>query len=134
MNLMLHIVRKDFLRLRWPLAGGLALVAANLAIGFAVILADGLGGWSNERLQEVTTGLLGLQLLATFVLTAMLVQEDGLVGSTQFWLTRPISNARLLAAKLAGWVLLLWLPAVVLTLPWWIACGFGAGAGNGDRP
>ena len=32
-------------------------------------------------------------------LAALLVQEDALVGTAQFWVTRPIAGARLLAAK-----------------------------------
>jgi hypothetical protein len=127
MSLVLHIVWKDARRLRWPLAAWLTLVALNLAIGFSLVLGGGLGDWPVARLQDITGGLAVLELGLTFVLTALLVQEDGLVGSTAFWLTRPIARGRLLAAKLAGWFLLLWLPGLVLTLPWWLTCGFDAG-------
>jgi hypothetical protein len=124
-RLVLHIVRKDFRRLRWPLAGWLVIVVARLGIGFSLVLSGGFGGMSDDQLNLVSLGLLALGLLLTFVLTAMLVQEDALVGETQFWLTRPISGSRLLGGKLAGWFLLLWLPAFVVTLPWWLTCGFG---------
>jgi hypothetical protein len=125
MKLVLHIVWKDCRRLRWPLALWLFLVALKIGIGFSLILTGGFAGLSASRLQDVTTELAGVASLLTIVLTAMLVQEDSLVGTTQFWLTRPISRWRLLVAKLAGWVLLLYLPAVVLSLPWWLTCAFG---------
>lgn len=125
MRLVLHIVGKDFRRLRWPLGGWLAVVAARLGIGFSLVMSGGFLGMADNRLQALTTALLVLGLLLTFVLTAMLVQEDSLVGATQFWPTRPISGARLLGAKTVGWLLLLWLPAVVVTLPWWLTCAFG---------
>ena len=125
MKLVLHMVRKDFLRLRWPLAGWLVLVAAKLGLGFALVLGADLLGWKNDSMTSVVVGGFVLERVMTFVLVAMLVLEDALVGSTQFWTTRPISGARLLAAKLAGGLLLLWLPEVLLTLPWWLTCGFG---------
>lgn len=125
MKLILHIVRKDFRRMRWPLAGWLTVVLARLGIGFSLVLKGGFGGMTDLQLDSLTGALLALDLLLTFVLTAMLVQEDALVGETQFWLTRPISGMRLLAGKLTGWFLLLWLPAFAVTLPWWLTCGFG---------
>ena len=126
MSLILHIVRKDFRRLRWPLAGWLLVVLARLGIGFSLVLSGGFGAMSDLQFRNLSEGLLVLGLLLTFVLTAMLVQEDALVGESSFWLTRPISGSRLLGGKLAGWFLLLWLPAFVVTLPWWLTCGFGA--------
>ncbi len=126
MKLVLAIVRKDFWRLRWMLAVWLAVAALRLGVGFSIIFGVGTDGQALARwLQDIANGLMVLGLVFTWMLTALLVQEDLLVGSTQFWVTRPISGARLLGAKVAGWLLLLWLPAVVLTLPWWLTCGFG---------
>jgi hypothetical protein len=126
-KLVLHIVRKDLRRLRWPLAAWLALVAAKIGFGFMLIFSDAVNGDLRDRADDLVKGGMLLEGLLTFFLTAMLVQEDSLVGSSQFWLTRPIAGARLLGAKLAGFLLLLWLPAVVLMLPWWFTCGFGPG-------
>jgi hypothetical protein len=61
----------------------------------------------------------------SFVLAAALIQEDLLVGTSAFWVTRPISGARLLRAKLLGLVLIFGLLPLLITLPWWWWCGFG---------
>ncbi len=137
MKLVWHIVWKDFLRLRWGLAAWWAVIALKLGLGFALILFLGDAQWTqsgqphpfwSDNWLGTTLPLIALlEGFLAFFLTAMLVKEDGLVGTKQFWITRPISPGRLLAAKCAGWVLMLWLSAVVLILPWWLACGFGAG-------
>jgi len=102
MNLTLHIVLKDLRRLRWPLAVRLLIIALKLGIGFSFVLTGGFSVMPVEWIKFLPQALLGGELAFTFVLTAMLVHEDSLVGTTQFWLTRPISGARLLGAKLAG--------------------------------
>ena len=90
--------------------------------------------FEQARRIETLAALGVLERLSVFFLTALLVQEDNLVSTSPFWVTRSISNARLLAAKFAGWLALLWLPAVVLTLPWWLVCGDGeCCGGGGDR-
>jgi hypothetical protein len=114
MKLMLHIVRKDLRRLRWYLAAWLAVVAARYAIGYAVIWGSVISG-DTFRWLEVVVGAMGAgEVIAMFFVTALLVQGDALVGSRQFWLTRPISGWRLLGAKILGAVLLLLAPALAL--------------------
>lgn len=127
MRLVLHIVAKDLRRLRWPLLLWLVITAVPLVFGFSMVLG---GDFDQALLQKLEPATLILRLLAgvaTFFLTAQLIQEDGLVGTTQFWSTRPIAHRRLLAAKFTGWWLMLGLPPVLLALPWWVTCGFGAG-------
>jgi hypothetical protein len=59
-----------------------------------------------------------------YLLAGALLLEDPLVGTRQFWTTRPIANLRLLTAKvLAAAVLFVAAPAVVLGILW-----IGAGA------
>ena len=57
MNPVLHIVRKDLLRLRWQLAVWLLVVGLKLGIGFSLVLGGGFGGFSTDRLQALTLGL-----------------------------------------------------------------------------
>ncbi|HTL66632.1 MAG TPA: hypothetical protein VL200_03130 [Lacunisphaera sp.] len=52
--------------------------------------------------------------------------EDAVCDSDAFWMTRPISPGRLLAAKATGLVLMSLLP-VAVTLPWWLGLGYDAG-------
>jgi hypothetical protein len=66
-----------------------------------------------------------IQMVSAYLMTAAFVQEDAVAGSQAFWVTRPISGARLLGAKLVGLVLLLWLPPLAVALPWWLIFGFG---------
>jgi hypothetical protein len=125
MNLTFWIVRKDFLRLRGGLALWLLVLAAQDALGFSLLFTDGGDGTATLASAEALAHVLaGAGFALTFFLTARLVQEDGLTGTRQFWVTRPISARRLLAAKLLGGGLLLGLPAALMALPWWLTCGF----------
>jgi hypothetical protein len=91
---ILHIVRKDLLRLRYL-----------VALWFVVLIADCLcesGVITLTTLNDTETALRFLTLiknLAAFMLVAFLVQEDNLVDTNAFWLTRPISGSRLFLAK-----------------------------------
>lgn len=127
MSLVMHIVGKDLRRLRWYLAGPVAFTAMKLAIGFSLLFTGGFRffGLADQDLKGTLTILTVAEQFLVFVVTAMLVQGDSLVGTTPFWITRPISGGRLLAAKGMGWLLLVWAPAVAVSLPWWLTCGFG---------
>lgn len=124
MSLILHIMRKDARRI-WPLAGAWA---ALIATGFLLVAL-----WSGVTLRFVTIetmpilfgGLVIIQQMAAYLLTAVLWHEDPAVGSRMRWATRPVSGRQLLAAKLAGTVLWFWVIPLALALPCWRACGFG---------
>ena len=89
MNLILHIIRKDFRHLRLYLAGWLVMLIVAPFVG---TLEGPL-----EFFSVVFVGVLKIALLALIV--SALVHSDSLVGSTSFWLSRPVSARRLLAAK-----------------------------------
>jgi len=108
MNLTWHIIWKDLRRLAWPLVfwgvTGLHLLASlrwnvqYLSIGDSAMIISLL-----------------IHLTLIFVLPAWIVQEDGLVGDTVFWRTRPIHSRRLLVAKLCLIVVLFAvLPIIIL--------------------
>ncbi len=125
MNLTWHIVKKDLRALKWPLALWTLLIATKLGLGVALLTADGTEGQSwFIRMDGFSKVLAGLECIS-FVLVAALIQEDLLVGTTAFWVTRPISGARLLRAKLCGIGLIFGLLPVLVTLPWWLGCGYG---------
>ena len=89
MKLVRHIIRKDFRHLRFYLAGWLGLL---IVAPFVVTLEGPL-----EFFAIVFIGVLKIVLLALIV--SSLVHSDSLVGSTSFWLSRPVSARQLLAAK-----------------------------------
>ena len=110
MNLILHIVRKDFRHLRFYLAGWLGLVILMLII-------TGIGPHLQERTQVLLFFLGPLLPVAKIFLLALivssLVQNDTLVGSTAFWLSRPVSGGTLLVTKTLFLVLTVILPTLV---------------------
>ncbi len=123
-----HIVRKDVRRLAIPVAVWLAFQAGALvwfaqAPGFlphdVATWVYGYGLWA----ELILVG----QVLFSFVLVGVLVLEDPARGSDVFWRTRPVSGARLLAAKgIAAGLLFVVAPALVL-LPIWLSLGFTMG-------
>lgn len=125
MKLIWHIIKKDLRALRWPLALWTLLIVMKLGVGAVLLTADGTGGdgWF-QRLDALAKILASLEALS-FILVAAWVQEDMLVGTTAFWVTRPIAGGRLLLAKLLGILLVFVLWPLIVTLPWWLTCGYG---------
>lgn len=129
MRLVLHIVAKDLRRMAVPIGLWLGLIVAG-AIGFQSIPITVEGHAGSEIDTWLTTTriwtvlLLVVQLLMGYLLTGTLGIEDPLVGSGEFWMTRPIGRVRLFAAKLVGTVLFFVVAPVLVLLPIWIANGF----------
>jgi hypothetical protein len=112
MRLIPHLAWHDLrsqraLLLAW--VGILALLPAAILAGPALL----------PRMPR-TPVLLLLRLLSTGLLAALIIQGDSLVGTTAFWLTRPISRTTLFVSKLVslGLVLVVVPWAVTLTA-WW---------------
>ena len=114
----LHIVGKDIrdLRLLLPLAGW-------WSIAILQVLLISVLGWipSSPPAIEMMSGVFlgGLAwLLAALdfgllvLIVSQLIQRDSTVGSTAFWLSRPVSGARLLAGKALFLLLAVILPTV----------------------
>ena len=128
MNFVWHIVKKDLRALRWPLVVWVALIAAKLAMGVLLLTSDTTGDQELfDTLSGISKVLAGLEFLGV-VLVAALIQEDMLVGTTAFWITRPISGARLLTAKLLGLGIIFVVLPVLVTVPWWLGCHLSLGA------
>jgi hypothetical protein len=129
MNLMLHVMGKDLRRLRAWLAVWIGLLFLKFGVGFYLVL------WSDQESSGALRRLFnnwasGMQALTvldvalTFLIATLLVHEDSVLGSNRFWMTKPLSGKRLLGAKALGAVAFLGLPPVILSLPWWVLCGF----------
>lgn len=128
MTLTWHIIKKDFRRF-WPLVLVLLTVfVVESLIGARLLYHQGefdfeLFSQSRDYAQIAAV----LQVLLTGLLVSGIVHEDGFVGTNRAWMTRPISNARLIASKLAGIAILFCILPGLVTLPWWVSAGFGLG-------
>ena len=92
MRLIWHSIKKDIRRVAWglviwALTGGCLIAYKQLDVAQHSI-------WDNLGIVSLFT-----HTALVFALIAAIVQEDGLTGDNEFWRTRPISGARLLAAK-----------------------------------
>lgn len=111
MNMIWHLLLKDIRRFRWWLAAWVALLGTLWAVIFmaqrwlfqTAPLADSFFMRSPSFFFN-TFGSLFMSLIVI-----KLVQEDPLIGSTAFWLTRPIARKNLLLAK-ACFIFLLLFP------------------------
>lgn len=123
MNLTLHIVRTDLRRMRvWLICWLGMLLAPLVLVGTLLVQTPSAGSWTAPRTFTILTVA---QFVVGYLLTILLLHEHRLIGSTQFWLTRPISRGRLLQAKALGAFIVVALMPVAASLPWWLWCGFG---------
>ncbi len=121
MKLIWHIFKKDLRRL-WLLLLGWGAIIVVQFIGFRL---NRLGA-EDERHHSVMFFWI-LHLVAGWLLVPRLVHDDPLLAEAAGWRVRPISGARLLAAKLFGFVVLLCLWPSVFTTLWWLDIGMGFG-------
>jgi hypothetical protein len=125
MSVVGNIVRKDFARLKW------ILVLWGVILGGSLGLATIQEGLTVEIYYPFYIVALiivaGVLPLIGFGLVMGLVHDDPVADTDAFWITRPVSNGQLLAAKAIALGLLCLLPLAVL-IPWWgLAHDFGAG-------
>ena len=114
----LLILRKDADRRRWLLAAFLALVVVRMTLDILLPRHSGL---------LPAQSILGLAMLVAAVgLIYDAVQQERIVGDTQYWLTRPLPRGSILAAKGLFLLLFIVLPAL---LAGWVAV-----AANGVTP
>ena len=126
MKLLFHIVRKDAARIRWLWLVWIGVLAAKL--GLALFLAVSDTGRFHALPVEPSLRILDtLDVALVYLLAAWMMLEDAPMNDRHFVRTRPVSRGTLLAAKIVGALMLFWLPAVAVWLPWWIYCGFTAG-------
>ena len=115
-----HIISKDMrdLRLLLPLAGWWSIAILQVLL---ISIFPGLPSTppAIEMMSAVLlAGLAWLLAALDFgllvLIVSQLVQRDSTVGSTAFWLSRPVSRARLLAGKSLFLLLAVILPTVVV--------------------
>lgn len=127
MSLAWHIARNDLRRLRWPIVAWIVVIAAKLGLG--VLLVLGVGADQSlelfETLSVASRAMPVLEALLGYGLVASVVHGDLMLGTTAFWMTRPVSGARMLAGKAMGLAVIFGVVPIALTLPWWVGCGYG---------
>jgi hypothetical protein len=114
MKIILHIFRKDAIRL-WPQASI-----------FVALLALNVWAYLRYAPYEPPGPLSFLPLLlpvACSVLLIALVHEEGLVGDRQYWLSRPFPRRRLMAAKILFTLVFINLPLFLYQAAIVIAAG-----------
>jgi hypothetical protein len=125
--LILLLARKYARYLRWEL-----LLWAFLLVIQAVFIASEMGSSSDGFVgRAMVHYVLDISvMIMAGVITVQLVQSDPVIGSTAFWMTRPISRAGLFVAKvLFGLLTVVGLPMIIsgaLT----VALSAGGGAGT----
>ncbi len=107
MSVALHILKKD-LRAFWP---WLCVVFAFLVLRAWQLWHDPTLGIYHQFFMLAIFNYVVLELFLIAVLVR-LVQEDSLVGTSAFWLTRPISRKSLLLSKLVFSVLFIFMAPV----------------------
>ncbi|HUR60506.1 MAG TPA: hypothetical protein VM029_22475, partial [Opitutaceae bacterium] len=122
MNLTLAIVRKDLFRLRWWLLAWAGVLALPILLGFQFLGRNPFAG-TERNLGDTLKSLVCLEFFCGYLLVVLLLQEDAIIGTRQFWLTRPITRGRLLRAKALSVFVVLGLLPIAVSLPWWLWCG-----------
>lgn len=90
-----RVLKKDAYLLRWLVLVVLAVRLGQAVMSFSGGIAPNMDDRSIEDFLETFVGY-----IASAVLIVMAVHQDGLIGSTQDWLVRPIDRRLLLLAKL----------------------------------
>ncbi len=99
MNQVAHIFRKDCRHL-WSYIAAVLVLTFLHGYGDVVIRGGVSIGASAYGLLLVLAGLSGILLpIALFLLVASVIQDESLVGSDKFWLTRPYSRLSLFLEK-----------------------------------
>jgi hypothetical protein len=126
MSLIFHIVKKDLRRFWLPLVVFATVIVAKLGLGALLLWrVNPANGDFFGRLTLYLNLVSVIEGLAGFILVAAIVQEDPLVGTEAFWMTKPISGAALLTAKFVTVLAAILVVPVFVTIPWWLACDFG---------
>lgn len=114
MNLIIHQLRKDVLRTRWLILTWFSVLV--LRFGLVGANSDPSDNAWQITYQLVTGLTMLLDSLLILTIVPIVIQQEPLLGTTAFWLTRPLSRPRLFASKALFASVLLTLPVVVQSI------------------
>jgi hypothetical protein len=115
MRQALHILKKDARKLRMYLL----LIYVVMLVQTAITVRDPL---THEPLQSLIQ-VAFLVPLSILVVAGMLIQEEPMVGTTAFWMTRPMGRGSLLLSKVLFLSVFVIVPALIATLVVGLAYG-----------
>lgn len=118
MSLAFHFFKRDFRRSWWLFAAWSLLIVID---DYRAVLAQpptapSFGAPVYVSFIQPVVLILPLICLSLVLLVVRVVHEDRLVGTTAFWLSRPVRRSSLLLAKLASLVLIILIPVVIHSL------------------
>jgi len=128
-SLVWHIAKKDLRRLAWPV-GLWCLFVLVTALWFRTAGPSEVRGDADistwlTLMRDFGWIVVGGQFVVGYVLAGALLIEDAPTGTSGFWLTRPMSGARMAGAKLLAAALLFVIAPILVLTPVWLASGFG---------
>jgi hypothetical protein len=113
MTLTRHMLKKDFRYLRWMLIAWIALTIVD-TLSRVMMPALTVGSERFGNAAPFWSLLLWLAYtMALFAFVSHQIQAEPLVGSTAFWLTRPVPRRALFQSKLLGLLLFIALPGLI---------------------
>lgn len=114
---IVSILRKDLIVHRWEMVSWFA--ACALLVCITAFCASRGFPWRADILGiAITCGA-----PVVYLLTLSVLREDPASDGESFWVTRPIAPWQMLLAKCAAIVLVAWLPALAVAVPWWFYVG-----------
>jgi len=121
MKMIWHIMKKDF-RAIWPLwLAWMGLIALKVFLLYFFL------NHAEARAFSLLPVITGCGVLADVIVVAGLVRsmvhEDGPVGDSAAWVTRPISGGQLIVAKLLNASLICIASPLALLIPTWLVFG-----------
>lgn len=123
MKTIWHLVKKDLLRLRWAWLLWTLLLLGEIALAEFILTPRSLDiDWFRQMTMTHLLLFVG-HVVLVIVLVSLTVMDDSPAGDHAFWLTRPISGLKLLAAKFGVMFLMFWLWPVLVAFPWWVYSG-----------
>lgn len=123
MSIVVHLVRKDWERVRSSLIAWYALIAGKAWCVWQLMRATDVET-DLEPLGSLVGVLNGIEAVVGALLAMRVAFEDKPWSATAFVATRPISLGELLRAKVAGAAVFFLVGPLVLLVPVWLAAGF----------
>lgn len=123
---MWHIVRKDLRRVTVPASVWLAGIVVGTLWFARTSITAGDVEWRVGALGWMANVMQAIQWLFAAVLSAVVIHEDVVPGSSALWLTRPLRASQLFLAKTLTLGLVFVVAPVLVLLPVWVAHGFSS--------